>query len=1314
MALAGPLLWLSSAPVSSGALKVAGQMLIDLNHTRGITTSESGPDLLVDAWTNYGTAGGSFVRPSASPYSATMANLPPWLTADKGGISAPEAGGVRALVATFATPPELQGNSPFSIETWLWKNNGATDQRGVFAWTEDNTPTGDAGKLCAGDPAVRHNNGKDLSWTTFPTVGEWQHVAVTFDGATQKLYLNGTLQSSATKTLNVSSGTYYPMLFSGIVGTAPTNTSFSLNGAIASVRVHTDALSAADVANNNAEGISAVPVIDVSVKATAPSSVTATTATLNGNLFSTTDAATTSLTFYYGTTDLGATTSGWDGSTTLAAPNSAGNFSAPITGLVANTSYKVRVHGVNVNGEAWSAPVTFRTPGPPIMTNLAANPGISGNATVSGSLDPNGFTSSVKLYWGTTDGGSVALNWANEVDLGVLPAGTVSQALTGLSAGIPYYYTFFASNEAGSVFATPTRSFRLRDIPATSDLLFSALTDALPESGAAGIWPTFLPAGQTLSPLNGPTVKQFGGVKWLRNLAATSQGYRLLDPALPGGNYSNAPITVNGASIVVAVKPLPRSGSDNWDSIVDIFYNRLVLGMRNDTGQVCVWRNGALQFSGPTLPVGQVTVLSMVVEPTGEYKVWANGVEIMANTSTSPMTVLDPNWNGPGPAFWQYINIGRNDPDGWPVFNGYIGDVFVYKTALGNTPRQALEADLTAKFVTNATLTYPITATAGANGTISSPGTVEVLQGEDQTYTITGDSGFVVSDVVVNGASIGPVLTYTFSDVSASNTISASFVALPPQTITATAGANGSISPSGAVSVPAGASQTFTITPDSGYKIADVLVNGVSVGVPSSYTFNFVVAPHTIDVSFEALSLNIPRSGDLLFSAITDDLPADAEPTGNWPMYVPTGALTAISSPTVEVVGGFKWERNNYSEGDGFRVGAQRPAPIPVNGATAVAVVRPIRNPNGDPWTSVIDVFYNRLVLGVRNASGQVVVWRNGTLVDSGSYAIPDGQATVLSLVVQPTGEFVAYANGTPVIVNNSASDMTTLDPTWIAGSLGFWSYINVGRNEPDGWTTFNGNIGDVFLYKTALSESELGQLESVLRPRFGIVLRTITASAGPNGIISPEGDVSVLNGTDQTFDITPDSGFAIEDVLVNGVSVGDVPSYTFEEVTANQTISATFAELPGFDAWITTFYPAPGDPDAARTADPDDDGEDNLTEFALDGDPTSGTASGKVKSAIEQVGGNPALVITLPVRDGAAFGGFPALEATIGDVIYTIEGSNNLSAFDQSILEVTPAFDAGLPFLSSGWTYRSFRLAGAVPVRGATGFLRCTIGAPN
>ena len=69
----------------------------------------------------------------------------------------------------------------------------------------------------------------------------------------------------------------------------------------------------------------------------------------------------------------------------------------------------------------------------------------------------------------------------------------------------------------------------------------------------------------------------------------------------------------------------------------------------------------------------------------------------------------------------------------------------------------------------------------------------------------------------------------------------------------------------------------------------------------------------------------------------------------------------------------------------------------------------------------------------------------------------------------------------------------------------------------------------------------------------------TITAFAGPNGSISPSGDVPVNEGSDQTFTITPDTDYKIGDVLVDGSSVGAVSSYTFTDVTQNHTIMATF-----------------------------------------------------------------------------------------------------------------------------------------------------------
>ena len=73
----------------------------------------------------------------------------------------------------------------------------------------------------------------------------------------------------------------------------------------------------------------------------------------------------------------------------------------------------------------------------------------------------------------------------------------------------------------------------------------------------------------------------------------------------------------------------------------------------------------------------------------------------------------------------------------------------------------------------------------------------------------------------------------------------------------------------------------------------------------------------------------------------------------------------------------------------------------------------------------------------------------------------------------------------------------------------------------------------------------------------------TITATAGENGIIAPSGAVSVIQGNDQVFTITPLSGYRIAEVLVDGASAGTVTSYTFNDVAANHTIHASFEEIP-------------------------------------------------------------------------------------------------------------------------------------------------------
>jgi uncharacterized repeat protein (TIGR02543 family) len=145
--------------------------------------------------------------------------------------------------------------------------------------------------------------------------------------------------------------------------------------------------------------------------------------------------------------------------------------------------------------------------------------------------------------------------------------------------------------------------------------------------------------------------------------------------------------------------------------------------------------------------------------------------------------------------------------------------------------------------------TFTITASAGENGSITPSGAISVNYGADQAFTITPSTGYHVADVLVDGISVGALTSYTFTNVQAGHSIVASF-AIDTFTITASAGTGGTIDPSGAISVDYGADQAFTITPSTGYYVADVLVDGASVGAVTTYTFDDVAGNHTIATSF--------------------------------------------------------------------------------------------------------------------------------------------------------------------------------------------------------------------------------------------------------------------------------------------------------------------------------------------------------------------------------------------------------------------------------------------------------------------------------
>ena len=97
--------------------------------------------------------------------------------------------------------------------------------------------------------------------------------------------------------------------------------------------------------------------------------------------------------------------------------------------------------------------------------------------------------------------------------------------------------------------------------------------------------------------------------------------------------------------------------------------------------------------------------------------------------------------------------------------------------------------------------------------------------------------------------------------------------------------------------------------------------------------------------------------------------------------------------------------------------------------------------------------------------------------------------------------------------------------------------------------------------YTTLTGEIELLYHKSNGGDSSGYSYYTIEATAGAGGSISPSGSVSVREGRDQTFTITPDKGYAVSTVKIDGKSIGAVKSYTFENVSRTHTIEVIFVK---------------------------------------------------------------------------------------------------------------------------------------------------------
>ena len=192
---------------------------------------------------------------------------------------------------------------------------------------------------------------------------------------------------------------------------------------------------------------------------------------------------------------------------------------------------------------------------------------------------------------------------------------------------------------------------------------------------------------------------------------------------------------------------------------------------------------------------------------------------------------------------------------------------------------------------------YNIYSSVSGNngGTISPSGTTSVLSGQSLTFTIQPDNGYRLLQTVDNNVNQGNGLTYSLTNVTTTHDIYVTFQ--PTYIIHASAGPNGSISPIGDTVVDSGANMNFTIAPAMGFRVADVLVDGASVGAVSSYNFTNVSSTHTIEATF--LESPIPSS----YCAVPPYINTPAPPSVMIMLSVEE-PMQGAANPTVTCTGG--------------------------------------------------------------------------------------------------------------------------------------------------------------------------------------------------------------------------------------------------------------------------------------------------------------------------------------------------------------------------------------------------------------------------
>jgi hypothetical protein len=229
-------------------------------------------------------------------------------------------------------------------------------------------------------------------------------------------------------------------------------------------------------------------------------------------------------------------------------------------------------------------------------------------------------------------------------------------------------------------------------------------------------------------------------------------------------------------------------------------------------------------------------------------------------TSTDNWIVLNPPTGNVGPDSPRSISVGVN-------ISALSAAAYSGKITITDDSGASEVVNVTLVITEPLLVSFTVTPSAGANGSINPSTPQTVNYNATTSFTVTPNTGYQIASVTGCGGTLSGN-TYTTGPITGDCAVTATFV-INTYTITASAGPNGSINPSGAVSVNYGDNQSFSITPSANYRVADVQVDGSSVGAVAGYTFNNVMANHTISATFDNSDTTPPTGSVTINSGAT-------------------------------------------------------------------------------------------------------------------------------------------------------------------------------------------------------------------------------------------------------------------------------------------------------------------------------------------------------------------------------------------------------------------------------------------------------------